>query len=200
MSEFAQAAAALWLEEHGDHLFRFALIRVKNDIEVAEDLVQETLLAALQTCNPVEGPSAERRWMMGILKHKIIDHFRRSVREPLLDADARDWSRVESHEVALDSHWKPETYSSPEWPDGPDRLLDRKQFREALAACLDKLPERTAQVFTMREIDEMETDDICRLLGISPTNFGVILYRARRQLRDCLNHRYFSGIREGQPS
>lgn len=77
------------------------------------------------------------------------------------------------------------------WPEKPDGLLERKQFWEAFAACVEKLPSRAAPVFTLREMDEVETDEICRLLNLTQTNRGVILHRARKQLRNCLAGRHF---------
>ncbi len=198
MADRARHESLRWIEEHGDELFRHALVRVRN-ADAAEDLVQETFLAALQTENPVEGPFAERRGMMGIMKHKVIDYFRRTAREPLHEGDGQDPSATDD-DLTPDGHWTPEAARAPAWPHSPDLLLDRKQFRAALAGCLGTLPSRTAQVFTLREIDELDTGEICRLLNITPTNFGVMLYRARKQLRDCLNRRYFGRAPEALSS
>lgn len=66
-----------WLDAHGDALFRFALRRVQNE-STAEDLVQETLLAAWSALERRSGESSERTWLVGILKHKIVDHSTRS--------------------------------------------------------------------------------------------------------------------------
>lgn len=178
-----------WIEEHGDSLYRFALARVRN-ADVAEDLVQETFLAALQGTQRESGPTAERRWMIGIMKHKIVDYFRRTSREAPHCLDQLDEPSADE-DFLPDGHWKPETAAVRGWPDRPDGLLERKEFWEAFAACVEKLPSRTAQVFTLREIDELKTDEICRLLNLTPTNLGVILYRARKQLRNCLTGRYF---------
>src|SRR5688500_10622854 len=69
-----------WLDDHGDYLFKYAVFRLRDDI-VAEDAVQETFLAALKAYENFEGRGSERTWLVGILKHKIIDHFRRVGRE-----------------------------------------------------------------------------------------------------------------------
>jgi RNA polymerase sigma-70 factor, ECF subfamily len=198
MADGARHESLRWIEEHGDDLFRYALVRVRN-ADAAEDLVQETFLAALQAGNPVEGPFAERRWMMGIMKHKVIDYFRRSAREPIHESN--DQGRFTTDDdMTPDGHWTPEAARAPDWPHSPDHLLDRKQFRAALAGCLGTLPPRTAQVFTLREVDELDTGEICRLLNITPTNFGVMLHRARKHLRDCLNRRYFGRAPEALSS
>jgi RNA polymerase sigma-70 factor (TIGR02943 family) len=182
------------IDAHGDALYRFALVRVR-DKDAAEDLVQETFLAALQGTYRESGPTAERRWMIGIMKHKVIDYFRRTSREPIQQADP---SGLAAEDTFLDDgHWKPEAAPMQAWTEQPDRLIERRQFWEALAGCMDRLPPRAAQVFTLRELDELDTDQICELLQLTPTNFGVILYRARKQLRDCLGSRYFGQAQEG---
>src|SRR5262245_48628437 len=68
-----------WLEHHGDYLYRYALTRVRER-SVAEDLLQETLLAAMGGFQEHEGRSSERTWLVGIMRHKIVDHFRRLAR------------------------------------------------------------------------------------------------------------------------
>ena len=183
-----------WIDEHGDALYRFALVRVR-DANAAEDLVQETFLAALQGARRESGETAERRWMIGIIKHKIIDHFRRMAREPLREGHQADLPVVDEDFLA-DGHWKPEFAAIHGWPDKPDELLERKQFWDTLAVCFDKLPPRTAQVFTLREMDELDTGEICRLLCVTQTHLGVMLHRARKQLRNCLSARYFGQAEE----
>ena len=187
-----------WIDEHGDYLYRFALVRVRRP-DVAEDLVQETFLAALQGTHRESGPTAERRWMVGIIKHKIVDHFRKIAREPLHEEDASDRLTADE-DFVTDGHWKPEAAALRGWPDKPDSLIERKQFWDSLAFCLDRLPPRTAQVFTLREMDELDTEEICRLLRLTQTNLGVILHRARKQLRHCLAARYFGRSQEAAPS
>ena len=182
------------IDVHGDFLYRFALVRVGNQ-DVAEDLVQETFLAALQGTFRESGPTAERRWMIGIMKHKIVDHFRRRSRESIQNPDQPDHRAEEA--FLDDGHWKPEAAAMQAWPEQPDGLIERRQFWDALSGCMAGLPPRAAHVFTLRELDELETEQICELLQLTPTNFGVILHRARKQLRDCLSSRYFGQQQEG---
>lgn len=196
--QVTQTDSQRWIDEHGDYLYRFALVRVRNP-DVAEDLVQETFLAALQGMHRETRPTSERPWMIGIIKHKIVDHFRRSARQSLKDDDRAEAHPPEDDFIA-DGHWKPEATAFLRWPDRPDGLVERKQFWDSLAYCLNRLPSRTAQVFTLRELDELETEDICRLLHLTQTNLGVILHRARKQLRHCLSSRYFGRDEEGAPS
>lgn len=182
-----------WVDSYGDLLYRFALVRV-CDRDIAEELVQDTLLAALQAKERFAGQSSERTWMVGILKHKMIDYFRRTTREPIQSSDQSGEDTRDDGVFVADGHWKPGPTAPSGWPDHPDSLLERKQFWAALTICLEKLPPRTAQVFTLREVDEVEADDICRMVGITPSNLWVILHRARRQLRQCLDSRYFGQL------
>ena len=172
-----------WVEKHGDYLYRFALSRLR-DSKTAEDVLQETFLAALESRHRFEGRSSERNWLAGILKHKILDHFRRAGREVKLD-DRDEPADMAAEWFDEDGHWKLDENSPAEWGD-PDRTLEQSQFWEALGRCLGELPSRTARAFTLREIEEEETGAICKDLNITPTNLWVILHRARMHLRRCL--------------
>jgi len=184
-----------WVEEHGDYLFRCALLRVRDQV-IAEDLVQETLLAALQARERFAGQSSERSWMIGILKHKIIDRFRKDIREQPA-ADPEQMTEIPEDDEAFDKdgHWRLDQTAPMDWPDHPGAVLERKQFWESLRRCLTKLPPNMAQVFTLRELDELESDAICAMLHISSSNLWVLLHRARKQLRLCLEVNFF-GHRE----
>lgn len=184
-----------WVEQHGDYLFRCALLRVRSR-EVAEDLVQETFLAALTARDRFAGHSSERSWMVGILKHKIIDRFRRDIREQPADDHAELEERPDDDRSFDEGgHWKLDQTAPMDWPDHPGSVLERKQFWEALQRCVGKLPPKMAQVFTLREVDEVESDVICGMLNLSASNLWVLLHRARKHLRQCLEANFF-GHRE----
>lgn len=176
-----------WVEEHGDALFRFALLRVK-DTNVAEDLVQETFLSALKGIHGFKGGSSLRTWLVGILKHKIIDHFRKGKPEIL----AADLATMENESDAdrMDRSGKKGGKGS-DWPDDPDKLLENKEFWNAFVACLDGLSDTHRRAFALREIDGVKGDEICKILNITSTNLWVILHRARGKLRDCLEASWF---------
>lgn len=176
-----------WVEKHGDYLYRSALLRVRNDT-VAEEVVQETFLAALQAKERFAGQSSERTWLVGIMKHKIMDHFRRSAREqtdPVEDVAGRDLQDPFDEE----GHWRQGAAGPKAWAD-PSGALDRQQFWQALKVCLGKLPPRAANVFTLREIDDVPSEEICATMSISKANLWVMLHRARMQLRKCLESSY----------
>jgi len=181
-----------WVELHGDYLFRFALSRLR-DPKTAEDLLQETFLAALQSLDRFEGRSTERSWLTGILKHKILDHFRRSGREVEF-ADRSDPADPHPEWFDEDGHWKLDDNSPADWAD-PGRALEQSRFWDAMGRCLGGLPARTARAFELREIDGEETVAICKTLEITPTNLWVMLHRARMHLRRCLEIHWFGRMR-----
>jgi len=182
-----------WLDEHGGALYRYALVRVR-DAHMAEELVQETLLAALQSRARYAGGASVRTWLIGILKHKILDQFRRAAREVSLDAaqsggDADD-DLVENSFVA-DGHWRA---MLTDWGD-PRGIMENGQFWAILQYCLDRLPKRLARLFVLREVMEEGTEEICKDLAITPTNLWTMLYRARLGLRQCLDRNWVGETR-----
>lgn len=183
-----------WLDEYGDKLYRYALMRVR-DAAIAEDLVQETFLAALKARSNFKQQSSEQTWLIGILKHKIIDYIRKDSRESLLDSDsALDRELTESY-FDQHGHWKMMLSA---WPE-PDKSLEQHQFWLILQECIDQLPKKMASAFVMREIDGLSNSEICKILNISTTNnLWVTLSRTRVRMRQCLETRWFSIL--GQPS
>lgn len=179
------------IEGERAYLLRYALLQLRNPT-LAEDAVQETLLAALEGRDRFSGRSSLRTWLTGILKHKIIDHLRRSGRErPLTGAeDDRAEADVVDALFAEDGHWRGDAQA--DWGN-PAAALENSRFRAAFELCLQRLPARTAQVFTMREVMEMSTDEICQELEITATNCWVMLHRGRLTLRECLQLTWFDG-------
>ena len=177
-----------WVEEHGDFLYRYALLRVRRP-EIAEDLVQETFFAAVRTCGSFRGKSSERSWLCGILKNKICDHFRKLGRETSF-TDLEFLDDELSHKFGPQGFWNHER-GPLEWRPEADVVMHRAEFWETFRNCLSKLPVRVADVFILREMEEMETEQICRDLNISPNNLRVMLHRARMALRECLEMNWF---------
>lgn len=175
-----------WVEAHGNHLLRYAHSRVRNS-HVAEELVQETFIAALKARRRFSGQSSERTWFIGILRHKIIDYFRKSSRER---ATAGIEDHVEKAQSAFDGGgaW---AMAPASWGSEPERAVEQSDFWGVLKKCLDTLPENLSRVFIMREIEDMDSEEICRELGITPNNLWVRLHRARAQLRRGLEERWF---------
>jgi RNA polymerase sigma-70 factor (TIGR02943 family) len=181
-----------WVDEHGDSLYRYALIRVRRP-EVAEDLVQETLLAAVRTRAKFRGSSSERSWLYGILKNKIFDYFRKLAQEVSF-TDLEFLEDEMSHKF-IDQGWN-HALGPTEWKPGPEAALDRKEFWKTFESCLRKLPPRVADVFMLREMEQMDTTQICEMLRISQSNLWVMLHRARMALRECLELNWFERKRK----
>ena len=194
MSQTPDDLPEYWLDAHGAALYRYALVHLK-DPHHAEEVVQETLLAALEGRQRFRGAASVRTWLIGILKHKILDHFRRDARHVALDDEAE--AGDELADLAEDSfdetgHW---SHRLADWGD-PFKTLEGRQFWEILQRCLDFLPERLARLFLLREIMEEETENICQELTITPTNLWTMLYRARLGLRQCLERNWVGPTRE----
>lgn len=179
-----------WVDEHGDCLYGYALTRVRHP-EVAEDLVQETLLVAVRSHEKFGGRSSERSWLVGILKNKIFDHFRKLGRESSF-TDLESFSDENTDSFGSDSHWI-DRHAPSDWKPEGEESLKRAEFWKALQGCIDRLPLRIAQVFIMREMDEMPSKEICKALNISESNLWVMLHRARMALRQDLEQTFFEG-------
>jgi RNA polymerase sigma-70 factor (TIGR02943 family) len=179
-----------WVDEHGDCLYRYALVRVRKE-EVAEDLVQETLLVAVRTHEKFGGRSSERSWLVGILKNKICDHFRKLGRETNF-TDLEFFSDEHADRFDGENYWIHERGPSDWKPEG-EEAMKRAEFWQTLQGCLGKMPERVAQVFMLREMDDLPSKEVCAILNISEANLWVMLHRARMALRQCLEMNFFDG-------
>jgi len=184
--------AAAWLAEHGDYLFRYAVFRL-HDVAATEDVVQETFLAALKAYHNFAGRGSERTWLVGILKHKIADQFRRLSREAPLGEGTDEGP--EHHEFFTRSdewtnHWNND-YAPNDWHADPEQLVENTDFWRVFTDCLTSLPARTASAFTLREVDGLSSEAICETLGIKVNNLWVMLHRARLHLRNCLERNWF---------
>lgn len=173
------------LAAHRPRLMRFALLHLRNRAH-AEDAVQETLVAALEGARRFAGESSVSTWLMGILRHKILDHFRSERRSPRLEPCADEADGVEQL-FREDGHWR--TPPS-DWGD-PEAALGQRQFFEALERGLQRLPEKTARAFHLREVMGLSTEEICQTLGVSAQNCWIMLYRARMSLRQSLEEHCF---------
>ncbi|HKK07100.1 MAG TPA: sigma-70 family RNA polymerase sigma factor [Gammaproteobacteria bacterium] len=184
-----------WLKLYGDELFRFALVQL-HDAGLAEDMVQETLLAALQARDRYSGEAAVKTWLIGILKHKIVDHIRKEVRESAREDIERlsDRRTEEGIDELFDArgHWivRPQ-----DWGD-PESCLEQGRFWDALEICLQRLKVLQARIFALKEFSGLSNEEICKELEITATNCWVLLYRARVGLRQCLEAGWHGDSRE----
>ena len=176
-----------WVDAYGDYLYRYAFKRLNNH-QQAEDIVQETLLAALKSQKSFAGKSSQKTWMIGILKHKIIDLFRKNSRESNV-SEIEDLASFMDSMFDQTSHFaKPHS----DWGSNPESSFEKKEFWKALGICVRHLPEASYRVFTMRMFEDHSSEEICKELGISPNNLWVILHRARLKLKQCMDINWFS--------
>jgi len=169
------------VDAHADYLFNFAIGQVR-DASIAEDLVQDTFLAAVKAQNSFGGKSSARTWLVGILRHKIYDHLRKTCREravrhdptPINDGESWEESALWLHDVAAETQL-------------PSRRIELDEFRANLELALGKLPPRIAQVFQLYQIEERPNREVCEQLNISESNLWVMLHRARKQLCGLLD-------------
>jgi RNA polymerase sigma-70 factor (TIGR02943 family) len=180
MSEFATAVQTL-----RPQLMRFARAQLRNEAW-AEDAVSETVLAALSKPQAFAGQSQLKTWLVGILKHKVVDQLRRHAREAtvLVGDDGEDLDDDLFDETG---HWREPPQA---WGDPAARLGER-EFLIVMQACIDRLPPVQGRVFLMREWLELDSAEICKELAITSTNLWVLLHRARLRLRDCLQRTWF---------
>ncbi len=177
---------AAWVDEHGDYLYRYALARVAHP-DIAEDLVQETFLAALRRLDTFAGRSSERTWLTSILKNKLIDRLRQQHRMTV----AADLAQPDTWIDGLfdrTGHWRRRAAPG-RWGKNPAELLEQQEFWQAFEQCRAALPERLREVLSLRLLDEVPADEICQALGISPNNLWTLLHRARVRLWHCLDRK-----------
>lgn len=179
-----------WVDDFADELFRFAVGRVK-DHAVAEDLVQDAFLSALNSLDNFRGDCSEKSWLYNILRNKIIDHYRKKTNQELKQDNA-DSVNEEAffnrffHDTGKNhNHWM--SKSSPKkWAASADSIMEDKEFMEFLILCLSYLPETWSTVFSLKNIEDYTTKEICKELDITPSNLWTIIHRAKLQLRSCL--------------
>jgi RNA polymerase sigma-70 factor (ECF subfamily) len=176
-----------WVDRHGDALYRYALLRLR-DPEVASEMVQETFLQAYRGRGAYKGRASERTWLVSILRHKMIDHLRRTGRETPTETDDLGDERIFDRA----GRW----LSMPgRWGTNPGAEMERREFWSCFEGCLARLPSNVADAFLLRELEDCEVNDVCDVLQITPANLHTRLYRARLLLRDCLGHRWFGAAR-----
>ena len=173
-------------------MLKFAQLQLR-DAALAEDAVQEALLAVLAGGRSFAGRSVLKTWVFSILRNKIVDLMRAQGRTTNVSALGDDDAALDASFDALfkaNAHWRPENRPFG-WGD-PEESLREERFWAVFEICLNHLPERTARVFMMREFLELETDEVCRELGITISHCNVILHRARHGLRRCLETSWFA--------
>jgi RNA polymerase sigma-70 factor (ECF subfamily) len=175
-----------WVASHADYLYGYALARL-DDEELCRDLVQETFLAALEKLGEFRGESSERTWLTAILRYKVIEVYRKRNSNWLSSLGAHDTEP--EYFYAGDGHWKEEWAPAPMRIDQPDPAM-HKELAAILQKCLQRLPALWFAIFSMKHVDEIKAETICKELKLSSSNYWVILHRAKVNLRACIQKEY----------
>lgn len=184
-----QLQSPAFLIELRQQMLKFAILQLSS-LELAEDAVQEALTSAYQHIGSFTGRAAFKTWVFAILKNKIIDLIRQKSRLMTMSELFNDEESELSIDALFDAsgHWH--KYEAPQaWPS-PEEMLEQQDFWIIFNACLNHLPAKYAQVFMLREMIELSSNEICEKLGITVTNLNVLMYRSRTRLRECLENKW----------
>ena len=178
----------MWVEAYGDYLFRYANSRLR-DPNAAEEVVQETFLAGVRYSEQFAGTGSERGWLMGILKRKIIDHVRAR------NKHNRAQPYEDEHDPSAQmfdamGNWKPGAIN---WSPPPGQQMELDELQVVVKDCMSGLPKGQADVFVLSVMEELDSEEICETLGISPSNFWVRMHRARLGLAKCVGLKWQVG-------
>jgi RNA polymerase sigma-70 factor (TIGR02943 family) len=181
---------AHWVEEYADVLFKFARVRV-CDRETAKDLVQETFLSALQNIESFRGDSSQETWLTAILKNKIIDYYRkRKIANSVPLIDETGTSELDKY-FDEEGEWK-SSAGPVSWNASGYQILRSKEFLEILQRCLSKLSEHGRSIFVSKYLDELDSEEICKQLDLTSSNYWVIMHRAKLQIRQCIEKNWIN--------
>lgn len=174
-----------WILLYADYLFNYTIRRI-DDEELAKDIVQETFFSALNAMKNYRSEASERTWLVSILKRKIIDQYRK-----MNSKKGKAEIRVNFYEEGgKKGKWLEECVPQ-SWGNEAEIEFETQELGVALNKCLEALPDKYKAVFKMKTIDNIETEEICNELNITPSNLWVIIHRARLQLRKCMEESWF---------
>lgn len=178
---------ANWVDAYTDYLFSLALLKTGSRPD-AEDIVQETFLAAFRGRDSFKGESTEKTWLTSILKNKLIDFYRKKNKEKPLAQYLHETAEAFQNAVFDEGNYgrfktliRPNYFSK----SGEDFLLGA-EFQRILEDCILKMPSKLRSVFTAKYIQEDSSDEICKEHEITPSNYWVVIHRSKILLRACL--------------
>lgn len=183
-----------WVDNYADYLYTYAISRISKE-EEARDLVQETFLSALKAKESFKGEASEKTWLVSILKRKVIDLYRKNaVRKETSFEESDSYKVAYGHyfteEGFMPGEWQKQN-APKQWNTGDNSRMEQNEFRKILTSCLDKLPKSWSAVFSMKHMEEESSENICKELEITPSNYWVILHRAKLQMRECLEKNWY---------
>src|SRR3970282_355615 len=174
INENSKTVLEKWLHKFGDELFSWALYKTSSK-ETAEDLVQETFLAAFHKLDTFQGKSQPKTWLFAILNHKVIDYYRLSAKT----------TKQTFHET---ENWK-RNEINPVW-DQEEELLDNPEFNNVMQDCMEDLPQKWKYAVTSKYLTDKNADEICQELEITVSNYWQIVHRAKLLLKKCLEMKW----------
>ncbi len=183
-----------WVNQYTDSLYSWALIKVGKS-HLAEDLVQETFLAAYKSFDKFQQKSHPKTWLLSILKNKIADHYRKQFKLPTVnesDMGNDGSSKILDRIFNEDGEWRKETRPE-KWEEGSAELLDNYEFLAILKKCMELLNRKGYLALQYKFLEEKDGKSICQELGITPSNFWQILHRSKLQVRGCIEKKWFNG-------
>lgn len=181
-----------WVESYSDKLYTWAYYKTSSR-ETAEDLVQDTFLAAVISFNKFGGESNPQTWLIAILNNKIIDYHRKKMKDPVIIEAAQhlqEGAGFFDNWFDKNGRWLKEQQPG-SWENTSEHLLDDHHFRNVLQLCMEKLPVNWFSAIQLKYLEEKKAEHICQELGIAPTNYWQVLHRAKLQLRKCLEVNWF---------
>ena len=174
-----------WVSNYADALYAYCVSRI-NDVQSAEDIVQNTFLSAWKARASYNGTASEKNWLYAILKNKIIDHFRKQSTSVVTIPSGEE-------DIYFDNaaHWTGDA-APKEWGTITEQPLETKEFYTFLDKCKQKLKVIQQSVFVMKYMEDMDSDEICKVLDITPSNYWVLIHRAKLHLRKCLEKNWLN--------
>ena len=171
-----------WVNKYSDGMYRFALLRVKNE-EHVDDIVQNTILAALQAKDTFAGRSTERTWLFGILKNKLLEYYRETNKNNKYQLELKD--EIDPCDADFDGkgHWQALPF---DWGIDPENAFENKQIYQILSGCIDQLSPKFRELYVLREIEGLDPETICKDFKITSNNLCVMLHRVRNLLKKCM--------------
>lgn len=183
-----------WVEQYSDSMYSWAFYKTASK-ETAEDLVQDTFLAAFQSIEKFEGRSNPKTWLLAILNNKIADYHHKKFSRPTISEQRQSENTAYSlFDILFDNYGTGDWIKSQrphDWPGEPENLLDDAAFNKVLQLCMERLPAQWFSAVQLKYLEEKKGELICQELQIAPTNFWQILHRAKLQLKKCLENNWF---------
>lgn len=171
-----------WVDRYGDYLYGFAMSRLRNP-DAAHDCVQDTFLAAIKALDRFDGSRDIKFWLRGIMRNKIVDQIRRSVKENKVDIQAEDEALIESFWFKYSGI---ATTNPDPWQFNPRKHYDNSEFWVIFDRCIQQVKEPARQAFILRVLEDLSTEEVCKVMNISSNYLWVLLHRARAQLKTLI--------------